>query len=100
MTHVSPLAEADIRDILDYIAQHNPKAARKVRESFRRAIDTLVANPYIGHAREDLTKYPVRFWPVYSYQIVYRVENNMVHVARVLSGYRDIAFILGASFHA
>jgi hypothetical protein len=37
---------------------------------------------------------PLRFWPVYSYLIVYRPDAEPLAVVRVLSGSRDVAEIL------
>ena len=42
----------------------------------------LVAErPGIGHTRADLAREPVRFWPVYSYLIIYRPETNPLEVS-------------------
>ena len=46
----------------------------------------LGSQPGIGHLREDLTRRPVKFWPVYSYLIVYDPETK--------HGNRDIGEIL------
>jgi len=57
-------------------------------------LKVLGANPGIGHAREDLTHLPVKFWPVYSYLIVYDPETRPVQILRVLHGMRDVEEIL------
>jgi antitoxin ParD1/3/4/toxin ParE1/3/4 len=54
----------------------------------------LAEMPEMGHLREDLAEEPLRFWPVYSYLIIYRPDRNPLEVVRVLSGYRDIADLL------
>jgi len=51
----------------------------------------LASNPGLGHTRRDLTSKPVRFWPVYSYLIIYDAETQPLEVIRILSGYRDVA---------
>ena len=51
-------------------------------------------NPQIGHTRPDLTTKPVRFWPIYSYLIVYDPQSRPLEIVRILSGYRDIAALL------
>lgn len=50
--------------------------------------------PEIGHRREDLADEPLRFWPVYSYLVIYRADVSPIEVVRVLSGYRDVAELL------
>ena len=47
-----------------------------------------------GHVREDLTSRPLKFWPVYSYLIVYDPVTKPVQIMRVLHGMRDVEEIL------
>src|SRR5262249_50671593 len=48
-----------------------PTIARRVMKDVRKALAFLGSQPGAGHLREDLTNRPVKFWPVYSYLIVY-----------------------------
>ena len=48
----------------------------------------------MGHRRQDLTSADVRFFPVYSYLIVYRPERKPLQVVSILHGNRDIERIL------
>lgn len=91
---LSSQAKNDLRDILTYIARDNLVAAKKMREKFREGFALLAEHPYIGQQREDITALPLRFWPVYSYQIIYNAEANPLQIIRILSGYRDIGGIL------
>ena len=50
--------------------------------------------PEIGHLRADLTSSDIRFWPVGSYLVVYRLQADGVEIIRILSGYRDIVALL------
>jgi len=77
-----------------------PGAAERVGKRFASAFDALAKSPEMGHVREDLTARPVRFWPVYSYLVVYRADTKPLQVLRVLSGYRDIAAPLGPRANA
>ena len=56
----------------------------------------LAETPGLGHVREDLAAIDpaLRFWPVYSYLIVYRAETAPLEVVRVLHGARDVRRIL------
>ncbi len=62
--------------------------------AIEQAVRKLADHPGLGHHRADLTSKPVRFWPVYSYLIVYKAEGDALEVVRILSGYRDIAALL------
>ena len=91
---LSPEASDDLREIRDYIARDSTSAARRVLADLRVAMRRLAEMPEIGHVRQDLADEPLRFWPVYSYLIIYRPDSRPLEVVRVLSGYRDIAELL------
>ena len=63
-------------------------------QEIRSALKLLGSNPGIGHTREDLTDWPVKFWAVYSYLIVYDPETKPIQIIRVLHGMRDFEEIL------
>ena len=50
--------------------------------------------PGIGHAREDLTDRPLKFWSVHSYQVVYDPDGDPMTIVAVLHGARNVAQIL------
>ncbi len=54
----------------------------------------LARNPGVGHKRLDLTSFPVRFWPVGAYMIVYRSKGSRVEIVAVTQGARDIPTFL------
>ena len=90
----SPEARLDLLEIWEHIALDNLDAADRVEQKMQEAVLLLVRHPELGHTRRDLTSQPVRFWPVYSYLIVYRPDSRPLEIARILSGYRDIAELL------
>lgn len=94
---LSPSARQDILDITDFIADASVDAALRFRDRLFGAFDVLGRNPGLGHVRDDLaTRHMgVRFWTVGRYLIVYRAAGETVQIVRVLSGYRDLAVILG-----
>ena len=59
-----------------------------------RGLIQLGLEPGLGHVREDLTGRPLKFWPVYSYLVVYDPETKPIQIIRVLHGMRDIEDIL------
>jgi plasmid stabilization system protein ParE len=48
----------------------------------------------MGHKREDLTVYPILFWPVETYMILYRVQKEFIEIVAVTQGARDILSFL------
>ncbi len=89
-----PQARTDLREILHYIAEDNVDAADKVLDRFLEIFELLGENPDIGHFRDDLTSHPIRFFPVYSYLVLYMANSSPVEVVRVLGGAQDIKSIL------
>lgn len=58
------------------------------------AFEALAQNPGMGHKREDLTAYPILFWPVGAYLILYRVQGERVEIVAITQGARDIPSFL------
>jgi len=94
-----PGAAQDISEIWQFIAEQNPRAARRVREDILDAIRKLVPFPHQGHERHDLTAKLLRFQTIRDYLIVYAPDENPLAVIAVLHGRRNpriIAAILRA----
>lgn len=53
----------DLESIWDYIAEGSIDAADKWIGELFDAFEAIGDNPGIGHKREDLTAYPILFWP-------------------------------------
>ncbi len=96
---LSPDARRDAVDLVEYIGADNEAAAFRVRDRLFAAFDRLAEQPGLGHVRDDLIRRDagVRFWPIGTYLVVYRPAVNEIQIVRVLSGYRDVAAILGAA---
>ena len=84
----------DLFGIWEYIARDNVDAADRIEQEIQQAVSMLASNPELGHLRRDLTSKPVRFWPIYSYLIIYDPNTRPLEVVRILSGYRDVAELL------
>jgi antitoxin ParD1/3/4/toxin ParE1/3/4 len=55
------------------------------------AFEALGQTPGMGHLRKDLTSYPVLFWPVGAYLVIYRApEPGSIEIVAVTQGSRDI----------
>ncbi len=87
-------AKDDLREIIAYIRQRSPQAAKHVRTDLREAMRKLAAFPHLGHLRADLSDEPLRFWCVYSYLIAYRPDTKPLQIIRILHGAQDVARIL------
>jgi antitoxin ParD1/3/4/toxin ParE1/3/4 len=70
------------------------ETADRVESTIRNKIAFLARSPAAGHWRKDLTDESVKFFPVYSYLIVYRPETKPLQIAAILHGYRDIEALL------
>jgi toxin ParE1/3/4 len=84
-----PAAFADLDDIRDYIAQHNPEAANRVMVEIFDAIRALVSFPHQGHKRTDLTSRPLRFTLLREYLIAYAPDEKPLWVVAVMHGRRS-----------
>lgn len=88
-------AARDVVGIWRYIKkQSSLEMAERVEAVIRDRIVFLATNPNAGHWRKDLTSEAVRFFPVYSYLIVYRPASTPLQVVGVLHGRRNVEKIL------
>lgn len=87
-------ARADLSEIAAFIREDSPEAARRVVQSLQTAMGRLAERPGMGHIREDLARASLRFWPVYSYLIIYRPESRPLQILRVLHAARDVQSLL------
>jgi toxin ParE1/3/4 len=92
---LSPEAKDDVREIRDYLtSQGGRQLARYVLREITAAFRLLASRPDAGHFRPDLTPLPVKFWPVFSYLVVYEPTARPVAIVRVLHSRRDVETIL------
>jgi plasmid stabilization system protein ParE len=74
---LAPEAAHDLVQIWRYIKKNaSIEMADRVESVIREKIVYLAGRPGGGHWRKDLTDEPVKFFPVYSYLIVYRPETS------------------------
>src|SRR5271165_6334391 len=64
----------------------NPSSARKS--------SILQSGLAMAMGAEDLTDEPVKFFPIYSYLIVYRPETKPLQVVAIVHGRRDVEELL------
>jgi plasmid stabilization system protein ParE len=87
---VTRTAEREIISIWKYIADDSVDAADRVRDEIEAAMKMLCEMPGMGHERAEVKNPNYRFWPVYSYLIVYRVSAEKLTVSRVIHGARNL----------
>ena len=92
---LAPEAALDLVKIWRYIKKESSaKDADRVEAAIRDQIVSLADRSGIGHWRQDLTDAAVKFFPVYSYLIVYRPDTKPLHVIAILQGRRDVQQVL------
>jgi antitoxin ParD1/3/4/toxin ParE1/3/4 len=92
---LAPAAALDLFQIWRYIKKNSTiETADRVESVIRDRIGFLSEAPDAGHWRRDLTDESVKFFPVYSYLVVYRPETKPLQVVSVLHGHRDVGKIL------
>ena len=91
---LGPDAVLDLEDIWDYIATDSIDAADRWIETLFAGFETIAEMPGIGHTRKDLTPFPVLFWTVGAYLIIYRSTSEPVEIVAVTQGSRDIPSFL------
>jgi toxin ParE1/3/4 len=88
----APLAEADLDQILEFIARDKPLAAVTFVEKLREKCFLLAANPELGELRPDLAV-NLRAFSVGNYVIFYRSMQNEVEIIRVVSGFQNLEIL-------
>ncbi|MDB5709322.1 MAG: plasmid stabilization system [Sphingomonas bacterium] len=85
-----PAAIADLDAVWDYIAQDNPDAADQIVARIATATRRLADFPSSGTRRPDIhpTAHSV---PMGAYLILYRVNEGVVEIVRVLHSARDLS---------
>ncbi len=96
---LASLAALALFEIWKYIKeQASVTTADHVELAIRERIAFLAGAPEAGHYRKDLTHEGVKFFPDYSYLIVYRPTTRPLQIASILHGRRDVAQLLKDRF--
>ena len=96
---LSPAAERDILQIVEWIASENPVAARGFRAALDKLAVTIGEHPDSGSLKPQLASPPIRFFPLrgFPYVVVYTPERDPPVILRVLHGARDLPEVLRES---
>ena len=89
----TPRARQDLHEIKDYVKNElvNPQAAARIAERILKGCSNLKSNPNLGL---DLSskieqKTDLRYLFLSNYIAIYKVENNMVSIIRIMDGRTD-----------
>ena len=83
-------AEADLLDIVEFIARDNPIAAREWVDAVRQRCHLLSQHPLMGESRPGFGVAGCRSISVGLYVIFFRPSASGVEIARILHGSRDL----------
>ena len=87
-------AEQDLDAIADYIADDSPAYASAVVQKMLAAAANLAEFPLIGKAVPEWSDKTIRELLVYTYRLIYRIDNDSVLVLAVIHGARLLPDVL------
>jgi toxin ParE1/3/4 len=82
-------AEIDLLEVHAWIARDNPEAASRTLRRIGDACLRLQEFPDLGRDRSDLSP-GMRTWVVGPFNILYRRDEQVIDIVRVVHGRRDI----------
>ena len=85
---ISPEANKDLEEIIDYFASRNIDAGERFIDEFNKKCRYLANFPNMGRSYSDVKDY-LRGVSLNGYIIFYRVTDIGIEILRVVSGYRD-----------
>ena len=91
------IASADLKSILEYIAQESPQAAFQVLEKVQASGDKLKLNPERGRFVPELKDYNVfvyRELIIKPWRLIYRYDTNNVYILACLDSRRNLDSLL------
>jgi plasmid stabilization system protein ParE len=91
---LSRAADLDLDGLWNHIAEDSLSAADRLTTKLLDSFEALARHPGMGHKREDLTHYPVLFWPVENYLVIYRGDRSPIQIVAIVYGGRDIPTFL------
>lgn len=84
----SPRAVEDLEAIAEYITADSSAYAAAVVKRILNTARHLSQLPFAGRIVPELADQNVREWFVYSYRVIYRIEDEVVTIATVVHGRR------------
>ncbi|MGA9363369.1 MAG: type II toxin-antitoxin system RelE/ParE family toxin [Bacteroidota bacterium] len=91
-----PVAQADLIEILDFIAQDSPNRALSFVEKLDKRIGLLERHPFLGRIlrHPKLREYGYRVLIVESYLVFYVIRGQRIEIHRVVHGSRNLDHLI------
>ena len=86
---VSELALSDLEEIWLYIGIDNPSAVDDLVERIYTDCETLQQYPDLGRKRDEVLP-GMRSLAIEKYVVYYRLNDTVLEIVRILSGFRDV----------
>ena len=84
-------AKADLKHIHDFIAGDSKHYAKKVAQEIREKTDILDELPNVGKMVPEVGKREIQELHIYSYRIMYEVNNEQCYVLAVIHKRQDFS---------
>jgi toxin ParE1/3/4 len=94
---IAPSAQADLADIVRYIAQHNSDAAARLGFKLITRAESLANFPELGRSVPEFHQVDLREIICHSYRIIYRLHHRdqRIQIVRFWHGARGFPHIPG-----
>lgn len=79
----APEAEADLEELLDYIAERNPRAAAELEQRIFESIERLASRELDGPEQRLLAGEVVKSWPMPPVRIYYQRAADVLQIVRI-----------------
>lgn len=91
-----PVAQDDLRSILDFIAQDNPSRAAPFIEELNTKIGLLEEQPLLGRIphHPKLREYGYRVLMLDAYLVFYIIRGQTIEIHRVIHGSRNLDHLI------
>lgn len=94
IVNVTAAAEADLEQIMAYVAQQSPASALKLVRELRQRCESLVDAPRAYPLVPRYERFGIRRHPFGQFLIFYRVDHDAIEIIHILHGARDYERLL------
>jgi addiction module RelE/StbE family toxin len=97
VVNITANAKKDLRGIISYIAQDNPRTAIKILEKIESRINTLDHFPYRGGYVPELLKRNIKDYRQLlesPWRIIYKIDKDIVNILLIIDSRRNTQDIL------
>lgn len=87
----TPRGLSTLQELLEYVAEHNPDAARRLGERILNRVELIRRHPLIAERFHPLDRDDIHDYPVPPVRLIYRVhrERSVIYMLTVWHGARD-----------